>query len=71
MSLLINAGDYNQVYHRYLIDFMFFKTTIQYDKKHMFGEDELNAITPIELKKWFFFKVFGFREGTQAVVADL
>ena len=68
MSLLINAGDYNQVYHRYLIDFMEFNTGLQYDKKQMFSDDELYLIVPMDLKKWFFFKVFGFREGTQVVI---
>ena len=68
MSLLINAGEYNQVYHRYLLDLMTFLTSIEYDKKHMFSEDELNAIVPLDLKRWFFYKVFGFHEGTNVVV---
>ena len=56
---MMDPGQYNKRYHRYLIQFMSFRDAVQYDNMQMFSEDELNTVVPGEIKKWMQFKVFG------------
>ena len=49
---MMDPGQYNKRYHRYLVEFMGFKDGVFYDKMQEFTEDELNAIVPDDIKKW-------------------
>ena len=67
MTMLVQPGQNNKHYQRYLVDFMEFCNGGSHDKDVTFTDDELNGITPGDVKGWMFQKVFGQREDEGAV----
>ena len=52
-------GEYNVVYHKYLVAFMSGLHGVSYEKKKEFSDEELLAAVPEDVLKWMQFSTFG------------
>ena len=59
LPIFIMRNDHQPRYRAVLTEFMGWRSGTDYASDHAFEDQELGAIQPIELKRWFTFKVYG------------
>jgi hypothetical protein len=64
------APQYTKVYNAVLSAFMSYRDSTVYDKDHIFAQNELSAITPEDLGKYFYFKAYGREDPDEEDHAD-
>jgi len=52
-------GDFNPLYHKYLLHFMSWRNNQQYNTDKRFSNEKLSNITLLELKRWMQLKAYG------------
>ena len=57
--------DHQPRYRSVLNEFMSWRDEVSYGKDHFFSDEELGAITPVQLKRWCCFKVYGVADPQQ------